>query len=74
MRTSRVGLLLVLIPTIGSAAFLIADAAQRNDPPPAPKAIEAPPSTSDESVDDSHSQAPPQQHSDGEVIGIPLLA
>jgi hypothetical protein len=74
MRTSRVGLLLVLIPTIGSAAFLIADAAQRNAPPPAPKVIEAPPSSPDESAGDSQSQAPPQQPSDGEVIGIPLLA
>jgi hypothetical protein len=72
MRSSRVGLLLVLIPTIGSAAFLWADSAQRPDPAPAPQTIEAPPSASDESADDSHSQAP--AHSSGEVIGIPLLA
>lgn len=72
MRSSRVGLLLVLIPTIGSAAFLWADSAQRSDSAPAPQTIEAPSSSSDESVEDSHSQAP--AHSDGEVIGIPLLA
>jgi hypothetical protein len=72
MRSSRVGLLLVLIPTIGSAAFLWADTAQRPDPVPTPKTIAAPPATSDESADDSHSQAP--ANSTGEVIGIPMLA
>ena len=75
MRSTRVGLFLILIPTIGSAAFLVADWAQHTAPAPAPKTLETqqqPPA--DASSDDSHSQAPPQQHSTGEVIGIPMLA
>jgi hypothetical protein len=72
MRTSQVGLLLVLISTIGSAAFLVTDAASDADAAPAPKKIVAPRSTPAESSDESHSQVP--QQSPGEVIGIPMLA
>ena len=74
MRSTRVGLLLVLVPTIGSAAFLVADWAQHTAPAPAPKTLETQQPPADASSDDSHSQAPPQQHSTGEVIGIPMLA
>jgi hypothetical protein len=72
MRSTRVGLLLVLIPTIGSAAFLVADWAEHTSPPPAPKTLEIQQPPTDASSEDSHSQAP--AHSDGEVIGIPMLA
>ena len=74
MRSTRVGLLLVLIPTIGSAAFLVADWAEQTAPPPAPKTLETQQPPADASSDDSHTQAPSQQDSDGEVIGIPMLA
>jgi hypothetical protein len=73
MRSERVGLLLVLIPTFGSAAFLLADSAQDAEPVPPPKKIEAPASTPTKSSDESHSQVP-QQQSPGEIIGIPMLA
>ena len=74
MRSSRVGLLLVLIPTISSAAFLLADWAEHSAPAPAPKTLETEQPPADSSSDDSHSQAPAQQPADGEVIGVPLLA
>ena len=74
MRSSRVGLLLVLIPTIGSAAFLVADWAEHNPPAPAPKTLEIEQPPADASSDGSHSQTPAQQPADGEVIGVPLLA
>jgi hypothetical protein len=75
MRSERVGLLLVLICTFGSAGFLLADSASDADSTPAPEKIEAPASTPApaESSDESHSQVP-QQQSPGEVIGIPMLA
>jgi len=72
MRSDRVGLLLVLIPTFGSAAFLLADSVSDADAEPAPKKIEAPQSTPNDASDESHSQVP--QPSPGEVIGIPMLA
>jgi hypothetical protein len=74
MRSTRVGLLLVLIPTISSAAFLVADWAQHTTPAPAPKTLETQQPPADATSDDPHSQTPPQQQSDGEVIGIPMLA
>lgn len=72
MRSTRVGLLLILIPTISSAAFLFADWAQNSAPAPAPKTLETQQPPADASSEDSHSQAP--VHSSGEVIGIPMLA
>ena len=72
MRSTRVGLLLVLIPTISSAAFLFADWAQHTAPAPAPKTLEILPPPADASSEGSHSQAP--VHSPGEVIGVPMLA
>ena len=75
MRSTRVGLLLVLLPTIGSAAFLVADWAEHTAPAPVPKTLEIQQPPADATSDDSHTQAPPaQQPADGEVIGIPLLA
>ncbi len=74
MRSTRVGLLLVLIPTIGSAAFLVADWAQHTAPAPPPKTLETQQPPADASSDDSHSQAPAQQEFTGEIIGIPMLA
>jgi hypothetical protein len=72
MRSTRVGLFLVLIPTIGSAAFLVADWAQQTAPAPTPKTLETKQPPADASSDDSHSQVP--ANSTGEVIGIPMLA
>jgi hypothetical protein len=68
----RLGLLLVLIPMIASAAFVLKDAAEHARPTPAPKKLEAPSSTPTESSDDSHSQVP--QRPPGEIIGVPMLA
>ena len=65
----RLGLLLVLIPTIASAALVLMDSAEQARP--APKPLEAPKSLPAER-DDAQSQAPLQ--SSGEVIGIPMLA
>ena len=71
MRTTRLGLLLVLIPaTIGPAAYILSTSAQDTGPRPAPKTLEAPKPS--ESPDESRSQAP--QHSSPEVIGVPMLA
>jgi hypothetical protein len=67
----RLGLLLILIPAIASAAFVLADSAEHTRPAPAPKTLEAPQSKPAER-DDAQSQAP--QHSPGEVIGVPMLA
>lgn len=67
----RLGLLLVLIPMIASAAFVLSDSAEHARPAPAPK---APPATQSKPAerDEAHSQAP--QHAPGEVIGVPMLA
>jgi hypothetical protein len=72
MRTTRLGLLLVLIPaTIGPAAYILSTSAQDTGSRPAPKTLEAP--QPGDSSDESRSQAP--QHSPGgEVIGVPMLA
>jgi hypothetical protein len=69
---NRLGLLLILIPMIASAAFVLKDSSERARPAPAPKKLEAPSSTPTESSDDAHSQVPP--HSSGEVIGVPMFA
>ena len=68
----RLALLLILIPMIASAAFVLKDSAEHARPAPAPKKLEAPASTPTESSDDSHSQIP--QRPPGEVIGVPMLA
>jgi hypothetical protein len=72
MRSTQVGLFLILIPTIGSAALLVVDWAQHTAPAPAPKTLEIQQPPADASSEGSHSQAP--AHSPGEVIGIPMLA
>ncbi|HEY7638669.1 MAG TPA: hypothetical protein VH814_03005 [Steroidobacteraceae bacterium] len=70
----RLGLALILIPTIASAAFVLKDAAEHARSAPAPKTHEAQP-TKPVERDDAQSQAPhaPEQ-SAGEVIGVPMLA
>jgi hypothetical protein len=72
MRRARIGLLLVLIPAIASAAYLLGGSTEDAGAPPVPKPIETPQSTPAESSDDSHSHAP--QHSSDEVIGVPMFA
>ena len=67
----RLGLLLVLIPMIASAALVLSDRAEQSHPQSAPKKLEAPPATPVE-PDDAQSQVP--QRPPGEVIGIPMLA
>jgi hypothetical protein len=67
----RLGLLLILIPAIASAAFVFADVAEHARPAPAPKILEAPKATPAER-DDAQSQTP--QHPTGEVIGVPMFA
>jgi hypothetical protein len=67
----RLGLLLILIPAIASAAFVFADVAEQARPTPAPKTLEAPKAKPAER-DDTQSQTP--QHSTGEVIGVPMFA
>jgi len=70
---NRLGLLLILLPMIASAAFVLADSSERAHPAPAPKKLETPASTpKNESSDESRSQLP--THSPGEVIGVPMLA
>ena len=72
---NRLGLLLILLPMIASAAFVLADSSERAHPAPAPKKLEAPASTptpTTESSDESRSQLP--KHPPGEVIGVPMLA
>jgi hypothetical protein len=67
----HLGLLLVLIPMIASAAFVLADSAEQARRPSAPKTLEAPKPKPIER-EDAQSQAP--QRSTGEVIGVPMLA
>ena len=67
----RLGLLLILIPAIASAAFVVADSAEHARAKPAPKTLEAPQAKPSDR-DDAQSQAP--QHSPGEVIGVPMFA
>ena len=59
----RLALLLIVVPVIASAAFVLNEPARDADPPPAPKQIEAPKATApdDAASDESHSQVP--QHS-----------
>ena len=66
------GLLLVLIPPIVSAAFVIADSMDHAHSQPAPKTLEAPQSTPAGEREDTQSQVP--QRPSGEVIGVPMLA
>jgi hypothetical protein len=77
----RLGLVLVMIPAIASAAYVWNQSAVDAGAQPAPKAIEAPrpppqqPSGSSAKPadrDDTQSQAP--QQSPGEVIGVPMFA
>jgi hypothetical protein len=67
----RLGLLLMLIPMLASAALLLSDRAEQARPQPAPKKLETPPAAPVER-DDAQSQVP--QRPSGEVIGIPMLA
>jgi hypothetical protein len=73
---NRLGLLLILLPMIASAAFVLADSSERAHRAPAPKKLETPPPVSTtpatESSDDAHSQLP--QPAPGEVIGVPMFA
>jgi hypothetical protein len=67
----RLGLLLILIPAIASAAFVFVDSTQHAAP--APKTIEAPQPKPTER-DDAQSQAPQHSPGEGEVIGVPMFA
>jgi hypothetical protein len=69
---NRLGLLLILLPMIASAAFMLKDASEHVRPAPAPKKLEGPSSSPTRSSDDSHSQVP--QRPPGEIIGVPMLA
>jgi len=69
----RLGLLLILIPAIASAAFVVADSVDHARPTPAPKTHEAPESKPVER-DDTQSQAPQHSPGEGEVIGVPMFA
>jgi hypothetical protein len=70
---NRLGLLLVLIPMIASAAFVLKDSAERARQVPVPKKQEAPAAApKNESSDESHSQLPTRPP--GEVIGVPMFA
>ena len=76
----RLGLLLVLIPPIASAAYVLNEWERAAPERPAPKVLEAPRATPREPAetgqpaerDDAQSQAP--QQAPGEVIGVPMLA
>lgn len=70
----RLGLLLALIPAIGSAAYVLSDPVPDARPSPAPKTLEAPQATPAESSDDGAAQSQSPQPSPGEVIGVPMLA
>lgn len=70
----RLGLLLILIPAIASAAFVVADSVDHARPAPAPKTLEAPQPKPSEHDDDAQSQAPQQSPGEGEVIGVPMFA
>lgn len=67
----RLGLLLILIPMIASAALVLRDSAEQARPQSAPKKLEAPPAAPVER-DDAQSQVP--QRPSGEIIGVPMLA
>jgi hypothetical protein len=67
----RLGLLLVLIPMIASAAFVLRDSVEQARPQSVPKKLEAPQATPAER-EDAQSQVP--QRPAGEVIGVPMLA
>ena len=67
----RLGLLLILIPAIASAAFVVADSVDHARPGPAPKTLEAPKPSE---RDDTQSQAPQHSPGEGEVIGVPMFA
>jgi hypothetical protein len=69
----RLGLLLALIPAIGSAAYVLSEPTPDARPSPAPKTLEAPQATPAESSDDAAQSHAPQP-SPGEVIGVPMLA
>ena len=69
----RLGLLLILIPAIASAAFVVADSVEHTRPAPAPKTLEAPKAKPAER-DDAQSQTPQQSSGEGEVIGVPMFA
>ena len=69
----RLGLLLILIPAIASAAFVVADSVEHARPVPAPKTLEAPAPKPAER-DDAQSQAPQHSPGEGEVIGVPMFA
>jgi hypothetical protein len=68
----RIGLLLILIPMIASAALVLSDSAERARPEPAPKTLESP-KTKPAERDDQQSQTP-QPAAAGEVIGTPMFA
>ena len=68
----RLGLLLILIPAIASAAFVFADVAEHSRSAPTPETLEAPKAKQPAERDDAQSQTP--QHSTGEVIGVPMFA
>ena len=67
----RLGLLLVVIPAIASAALVLADSLEQARRQPPPKTLEAPKAKPVEH-DDAQSQTP--QQSSGEVIGVPMFA
>lgn len=69
----RLGLLLILIPAIASAAFVVADSVEHTRPTPAPKTLEAPKAKPAER-DEAQSQTPQQSTGEGEVIGVPMFA
>ena len=69
----RLGLLLILIPAIASAAFVVADSVDHARPTPAPKSLEAPKPKPAER-EDTQSQAPQHSPGEGEVVGVPMFA
>jgi hypothetical protein len=69
----RLSLLMILIPAIASAAFVVADSVEHARPTPAPKTLEAPRPKPVEG-DGAQSQAPQHSSGEGEVIGVPMFA
>jgi hypothetical protein len=69
----RLGMLLILIPALASAAFVVADSVDHARPAPAPKTLEAP-KPKPAGRDDAQSQAPQHSPGEGEVIGVPMFA
>jgi hypothetical protein len=69
----RLGLLLILIPAIASAAFVVADSVDHTRPVPVPKTLEAP-KAKPAGREDTQSQAPQHSPGEGEVIGVPMFA